>query len=276
MYFFTILLVQTVFYSKILDATPRDMNNDLENFNYSDVKLLEEKNRATFESKESECFHIILTNRHQDVIDDISLVMPDFKVILEEHMKLIKPIFEDSMQESIKEKLKKLKNKYIQCCSQLNILIENEISDLDENLIGLKFSDPYFISLLHKIKGGRENETTLTSKEERIKLIQESIKGEEFKKFLLAEVYLGFSEKMNGFLSSSSKRKEECANAEIGTFPSIIKNFLVKLKNRIKSSTHALFNIYKVQDSVFKDIFSEFAKKYGLEDSILHDNDPSD
>ncbi|TBU13399.1 hypothetical protein CWI38_0444p0020 [Hamiltosporidium tvaerminnensis] len=337
----------------------------------------------------------------------------------------------------------------------MNILNEKEISDLDENLIGLNFSDPYFISLLNEIKGGKENETTLTSKEEKIKSIQESIKDEEFKKFLLevvlCRVFVGgfhlLKCKNESISSSVSKINEECLNIEIKNneffkilrkyylknrwelpkfynysiselcedlknklvytlshfvfekysnenfanafrrhnltciidcknlhaqlviqnninciFPSDlewtqqqseylksfcfqlqcrtlylsfnlsienwivvffdqlfsklkkykffrlirtiffgskteqeeklreilketpelelfqneIKNFLVKLKNIIKSSTHALFNIYKIEDSVFKDIFSEFAKKYGLEDSILHDNDPSD
>ncbi|TBT98143.1 hypothetical protein CWI36_2520p0010, partial [Hamiltosporidium magnivora] len=210
-------------------------------------------------------FHINITNRHQDVIDDISLVIPYVKVIIEAHLEITKCIFEDSMKEAIKKQLKDFKEcpsnpnfrnekliyksillnfkkiflkKYIPCCSEKNILEPNEIGVLLRIVNVSTLSEDFFVEeKLNEIKSKEITEKPLNTKEEKIKVIKSSIKDKAVQKLIFENLFVVFAaslgvlnQKYTWFSVYIAIKNKEYLNSEINNneFSKIIKKIFTK------------------------------------------------
>ncbi|TBT96812.1 hypothetical protein CWI39_3399p0010, partial [Hamiltosporidium magnivora] len=210
-------------------------------------------------------FHINITNRHQDGIDDISLIIPYAKVFLEAHLEITKCIFEDSIKEAIEKQLNDFtkcpsdfdfKNekliyksillsfikifvmKYIQCCLNQKTLKTDEIIVLIRILFESILSEAFFEDeKLDKIIPKEITEKLLNTEKEKFEVIKSSIKDKAFKKFLLENVFVVFvggfrvlDKYLTDFSVYNATKNEEYLNSEIknNEFLKIIKKIYSK------------------------------------------------
>ncbi|KAK1347933.1 hypothetical protein LUQ84_002629 [Hamiltosporidium tvaerminnensis] len=210
-------------------------------------------------------FHINITNRHQDVIDDISRVIPYVKVIIEAHLEITKCIFEDSMKEAIEEQLNDFKKrpsdpnfksekliyksillnfkkiflkKYIQCCINQNTLEPNEISVLTRIVKVSTLSKDLFVKeKLNEIKSKEITEKLLNTEHEISEVLQSSIEDKAFKQIIFENLFVVFAvsllvlnQNLPDFSVYNATKNEEYLNSEIknNEFLKIIKKIYSK------------------------------------------------
>ncbi|TBT97837.1 hypothetical protein CWI36_2685p0010, partial [Hamiltosporidium magnivora] len=260
---FTIFLIQNSLYAGISNPI-LDMNCKKVPDNATDSQFIQDTSNPSVPPA-LDPFHINITNRHQDVIDDISLVIPYVKVILEAHLEITKCIFEDSIKEAIKKQLKDFKKrpsdfdfknekliynsillnfmeiflkKYIQCCKNQKTLEPNEIIDLTEIFKVSVLSKDFFVKkMLDIIKSKEITEKPLNTKEEKIEVIKSSIKDKAVQKLIFEKLFVLFAanlvflnQKYTDFSVYIAIKNKEYLNSEIenNEFFKIIKKIYTK------------------------------------------------
>ncbi|KAK1347938.1 hypothetical protein CWI37_1537p0020 [Hamiltosporidium tvaerminnensis] len=210
-------------------------------------------------------FHINITNRYQDGIDDISLIIPYAKVFLEAHLEITKCIFEDSMKEAIEKQLKDFKKrpsdfdfknekliykmillnfikiflkKYIPCCINQKTLKTDEIIVLKHILKGPTFSEDFFVEKMLDIIIPKEiTEKLLNTEKEKIEVIQSGIKNKAVKKLIFENLFFAFAasllvlnQNLPDFSVYNATKNEEYLNSKIknNEFLKIIKKIYSK------------------------------------------------
>ncbi|TBU08222.1 hypothetical protein CWI36_0167p0020 [Hamiltosporidium magnivora] len=260
---FTIFLIQNSLYAGISNPI-LDMNCKKVPDNATDSQFIQDIFNPS-EPPALDPFHVNITNRYQDGIDDISLVLPYPKVFLEAHLEITKCIFEDSQKEAIKKQLKDFKKrpsdfdfknekliyksillnfkkiflkKYIQCCINQKTLKTDEIIVLKHILKGPTFSEDFFVEKMLDIIIPKEiTEKHLKTQKEKIEVIQSSIKDKEVKKLIFENLFFAFAanlvflnQKYTDFSVYIAIKNKEYLNSEIenNEFFKIIKKIYTK------------------------------------------------
>ncbi|KAK1348029.1 hypothetical protein LUQ84_002723 [Hamiltosporidium tvaerminnensis] len=232
-------------------------------------------------SRYQKCFHIIMTNTFQNVIEDISLSIPHIKIFFEAHINKIQSLFFECLNETIKEQIEQIvshggesyinekmiyrsiflmfKNmfisKYLQFCADVEFLNESEKSAhksiiLNELLPG---PDSSFLDMLDKIKSNQENEEVLNTQDEKIKIVENSIKDNVFLVFLSQLVFALFVDRfrvLNNLFTELTifdfKKNRDCFRAEME------RNRFIKTIKRIYTKTNWNFPRYYQNESSLK------------------------
>ncbi|TBU09932.1 hypothetical protein CWI39_0017p0040 [Hamiltosporidium magnivora] len=247
--------------------------------------LCNEANKLSYpvelRSRDQKCFHIIMTNTFQNVIEDISLSIPHIKIFFEAHINKIQSLFLECLNETIKEQIEQIvshggesyinekmiyrsiflmfKNmfisKYLQFCADVEFLNESEKSAhksiiLNELLAG---PDSSFLDMLDKIKSNQENEKVLNTQDEKIKIVENSIKDNVFLVFLSQFVFVLFVDRfrvLNNLFTELTifdlKKNRDCFRAEIE------RNRFIKTIKRIYTKTNWNFPRYYQNESSLK------------------------
>ncbi|KAK1347935.1 hypothetical protein LUQ84_002631 [Hamiltosporidium tvaerminnensis] len=299
MHLFTIFLIQNT----LCDSISNPMfDTDFNTVHHDSFLLL--FTQDTFNPSVSPAldpFHINITNRHQDVIDDISLIMPYAKVFLEAHLEIIKCIFEDSLKEAIKKQLndftkcpsdfdfknekliyksillkfiKIFLKKYIPCCINQKTLEPIEIKVLRDILMVSTLPEDFFVEkVLDKIKSKEITEKLLNTEKEKIEVIQSSIKNKEFKKIIFENLFLAFAASLvvlnQNFTDLSvynAIKNEEYLNSEIknNEFLKIIKKIYSKNAWPLSASykSHNLQTSEELKKILFKGLCGLILENY--------------